>query len=336
MYIRINTEYMKILKIACCGGIDPRQFKNQLIFKLIERIANCEIKFSSIFKADLIFIGPYYNFFNIVTNKILRKFFSQDCYIPSISVFFNDVFYKKNNKPKKIFSSAENYVNYEKIKADYYLTCFLSSKEDHFRIPYWKGCADWPEYDIYFDSNVPGNSLRYGDSLDIKKMMEPLGNQFMQRGGSFCIFTSHMDYPRNEIYRVFKKEFIVDGYGSYFNRKIKNHNISNFKKKDILKNYSFSLCPENNCLPGMIGQNVCDSFCSGTLAVTWTDRYIDHEYNKNAFINLIDYQNDNFFEIVKLLKDNVFLQKFAKEPLLNKKPDLEKEILFVKQLLNSL
>lgn len=336
MYIRINIEYMKILKIACCGGIDPRQLNNQLIFKLIERIANCEIKFSSIFKADLIFIGPYYNFFNIVTNTILRKFFSQDCYIPSVSVFFNDVFFKKNNKSKKIFFSAENYVNYEKIKANYYLTCFLSSKENHFRIPYWKGAVDWPEYDIYFDSSIPGNSSRYGGSLHIKRMMEPLGNYFMDRGRNFCIFTSHMDYPRNEIYRVFKKEFKVDGYGSYFDKKIKNHNKSNFAKKDILKNYSFLLCPENNCMPGMIGQNVCDAFCSGSLAVTWTDRYIDLEYNKNAFINLIDYQNDNFVEIIKLLKDDTFLQKFTKEPLLKNKPNLEKEISFVKELLNSL
>ena len=153
---------MKILKIAGCGGIVPHQFRNQLIFKLIERITNCEIKFTSVFKADLIFIGPYHNFFNVITNKILRRLFSQDYYVPSISLLFNDIFFKYNKKYKKIFFSAENYVNYEKIKADYYLTCFLSSKEDHFRIPYWKGCADWPEYDIYFDSNVPGNNLRLG------------------------------------------------------------------------------------------------------------------------------------------------------------------------------
>jgi hypothetical protein len=86
----------------------------------------------------------------------------------------------------------------------------------------------------------------------------------------------------------------------------------------------------------MIGQNVCDAFCSDSLAVTWTDRYIDCEYNKDAFINLIDYQNDNFVEIIKLLKDDVFLKKFTKEPLLKNQPNLEKEISFVKDLLNSL
>jgi len=327
---------MKTLKVAGCAGLDPDQIKNQLIFKLIERIANCEIKFTNIFAADLIFIGPYHKFFNVITNKILRKFFSQDYYVPSITLFLNDAFSKPNKKYKKIFLSAESYVSYEKIKADYYLTCFLTSKENHFRIPYWKSAVDWPEYDIYFDSSIPGNSSRYGGSLDIKKMMEPLGNYFMERGRNFCIFTSHMDYPRNEIYRVFKKEFKVDGYGSYFNKKIKNHNKSNFTKKDILKNYSFLLCPENNCLPGMIGQNVCDAFCSGSLAVTWTDRYINYEYNKDAFINLIDYQNDNFVEIIKLLQDDVFLKKFTKEPLLKNKPNLEKEILFAKKLLNSL
>lgn len=326
---------MKILKIAGCGGIDPITFKNHLIYKLLERVSNCEIKFTSIFKADIIFIGPYYNFFNIISNKILKRFLSQDYYIPSISVFFNDFFYK-NKKFKKIFLSAENYLNYEKIKADYYLTCFLSSQQNHFRVPYWKGCADWPEYDIYFDNTVSGNGLRYGASLDIKRMMEPLGNDFMKRGKSFCLFTSHMDYPRNEIYRVFKKDFVVDGYGYYFDKKIQNHNKSNFKKKDILKSYSFNLCPENNCLPGVTGQNVCDAFIAGSLAVTWTHRYIDYEYNNKAFINLIDYQNENFKEIIKLLKDDTFLKNFVNEPLLKNKPNLDKEILFVKELLNSL
>lgn len=327
---------MKILKVAGVGGIDPDQFKNHLISKLIERISDCEIKFTSVFKADLIFIGPYYKLFNIITNKILRRIFSKEYYAPSISLLFNDIFFERKKKNKKIFLSAENFVDYEKIKADYYLTCFLSSKDNHFRIPYWKGAVDWPEYDIYFDSSIPGHVSRNGGSLDIKRMMEPLGNHFMDRGRNFCIFTSHMDYPRNEIYRVFKKEFVVDGYGSYFDKKIKNHNKSSFVKKNILKNYSFNLCPENNCLPGMIGQNVCDAFCSGSLAVTWTDRYIDLEYNKNAFINLIDYQNDNFVEVIKLLKDDNFLQKFTKEPLLKNKPNLEKEISFVKKLLNSL
>jgi hypothetical protein len=90
---------MKIIKVAGVGGIDPYQFKNQLIFKLIERISGCEIKFTSIFKADLIFIGPYYKFFNVVTNKILKKFFSLEYYVPSTSLFFNEILF--NYKKKK-------------------------------------------------------------------------------------------------------------------------------------------------------------------------------------------------------------------------------------------
>ena len=86
----------------------------------------------------------------------------------------------------------------------------------------------------------------------------------------------------------------------------------------------------------MTGQNVCDAFIAGSLAVTWTHRYIDYEYNNKAFINLIDYQNENFKEIIKLLKDDTFLKNFVNEPLLKNKPNLDKEILFVKELLNSL
>lgn len=89
---------MKILKVAGVGGIDPDQFKNHLISKLIERISDCEIKFTSVFKADLIFIGPYYKLFNIITNKILRRIFSKEYYAPSISLLFNDIFFERKKK----------------------------------------------------------------------------------------------------------------------------------------------------------------------------------------------------------------------------------------------
>ena len=327
---------MKIIKISGCGGFHPHEFKHSLIYKLMERAIRCEIKFTNIFNADLIFIGPYYSFSNIVSNKIFRRIFSQKNYIPHISIFLRDFFFKKNKTYKKIYHSAESDVKYENIKADYYLTCFLSNKKNHFRIPYWKRCAEWPEYDIYHDKTVPGNVLRYGESFEIKKMMEPLGKNFINRERKLCIFSSHMDYPRNEIYTTFKKEFSIDGYGSYFDKTIINHNKSSLEKKTILKNYAFNLCPENSCLPGMVGQNVADSFLAGSLAVTWTNRYINREFNKNAFVNLIDHENDNYSEIIDLLKDDNYLEKFSKEPLLLKKPDLENEISFFKELLSSI
>ena len=68
---------------------------------------------------------------------------------------------------------------------------------------------------------------RFGEFYDLKKLLNPLGGSFLSRK-NICIFTSHMNEPRGEIFRQFSKHFVVDGYGPFFNKKIKNHNISPF------------------------------------------------------------------------------------------------------------
>ena len=88
--------------------------------------------------------------------------------------------------------------------------------------------------------------------------------------------------------------------------------------------------------PGLYSSDVSDAFLSGSLPITWADKNIDNDFNKKAFINLIDYQYENFSEIINYLKDDNFLKKFVKEPLILKKPDLEKEIEFVQRIINSL
>ena len=49
-------------------------------------------------------------------------------------------------------------------------------------------------------------------------------------------------------------------------------------------------------------------------------------------LNLIDPKN--YDEIFDNLKDEKFLKKFGEEPLFKKRPNLEKEINFIKNILN--
>ena len=79
----------------------------------------------------------------------------------------------------------------------------------------------------------------------------------------------------------------------------------------------FNLCPHTFSTPGLYSSDVSDAFLSG-LPVTWADKNINCDFNKNAFINLIDYQYENFSEIINYLKDDNFLKKFVKEPLILK------------------
>ena len=324
---------MKFLNISTGGGITQGGLRSTLVFKLIEKLTTANIKFTNLSEADLIFYGPYYNFYEINLNKFTRKFNKLDRFNPNIFKFYDKP--KKNSKI--IFLSFENSLKFKNIDADYYFTNLLGvTDKNHFRIPYWKNCAKWPEYDIFFEENVNSAAHRYGDYYDINQMMQEQGTNFLNKNKKFCFFTSHMMYPRREIYNAFKESFNIDGYGSYFDKKIASHNSSIFKKKEILKNYSFNLCPHTFATPGLYGSDVSDAFLAGCLPVTWADKNIDYEFNKNSFINLIDYQNENYSEIINLLQDDIFLKSFAIEPLLKSKPNLEKEIAFVKNIIDSL
>jgi len=236
----------------------------------------------------------------------------------------------------RIFFSFENF-RYDSIKADYYITSDLGvSSENHLRFPSWKDYIDWSvSEDIYRDKNTL-NSYRFGSYWNLDDLIKPLGEDFLRRKKEFCIFTSHLVEPRKSIYLKFSKNFNVDGYGPYFNKSIKNHNSSEFKTQNILKDYAFNLCPQNSLYPGYYTEGLVNAFVSKTLPVTWADKNINLDFNEKSFINLLDYTSSNYDEICQLMKDQYFLKKFVTEPLLLQKPDLKNEKLFVQKILSNL
>ena len=86
-----------------------------------------------------------------------------------------------------------------------------------------------------------------------------------------------------------------------------------FKIYDVLKNYSFNLCPHNSLYPGYHDEKIVNAFISKSLAVTWADKNINFDFNDKAFINLIDYSSSNYEEICLLIKDENFLRKLPQK-----------------------
>jgi hypothetical protein len=136
------------------------------------------------------------------------------------------------------------------------------------------------------------------------------------------------------MYSIISKNLTIDGYGPYFDKKIKNHNDSKLSKKEILKKYAFNLCPENSLFPGYYTEKVPEAFLCKSLPFSWMDNNVNFDFNEKSFINLLNYSKDNYLEIIHLLKDDSFLKKFISEPLLLKEPNLENEISFVKKIIN--
>jgi hypothetical protein len=320
---------MKKIKIAKLWLAED--FENSVIFQLIKNITKKDIEFVSAINADIIVFGPY------DTNSIKRRLFNYglkklrnlENFFPNIDLYLLN----RKIKPLRIFYSHENYV-LPKVNYDFSITTRLGIEDDlHLRYPAWKDLIDWTNEGI---TRKPWKYIkRFDNFYPIQDLMSAQGDSFMKKERKICIISSHLDEPRKSLYLNFSKNFPIDGHGPFFNKKIQNHYLNPSKKKDILKNYSFNLCPENSLYPGYYTEKVPEAFLSKCLPLTWADNNINLDFNEKSFVNLLNYSGDNYFEINNLLKDENFLKKYTMEPLLLKKPNLDKEITFVKKIFDS-
>ena len=321
---------MNSIKISELWTAGTETIQNSIFFRLLQQISNKPIIFTEPSKADLLIIGPY-NLNRIperINRFILRKLKNPN--ITQAYERYNKKILFSKNRPLTIFYCHEN-IRYDKVKTDFSISYDYSLNNDtHLRFPIWKENIDWSVEDIFRKKSFIIN--RYGEFYDIKKLKTPL-NKFNNNKKNMCIFSSHMNEPRYSFFSILKKHFEIDGYGPYFNKNIKNHNYSGFYKKDILKNYFYNLCPHNDIYPGYYEEKVPESYLSGCLPVTWADSNISRDFNSKAFINLNDVFFNDLNNFLPKLKDNVYLEKFLEEPLINYDLNLNKERKFINRIL---
>lgn len=307
---------------------------NSVLFNLIKIISKRNIIFTTPSKCDLLIIGPY----NLETlSNRYKQILQRSLRFSKIKECLDDIqkgLFLRKYKPITIFYAHEN-VRSNLVKTDFSMTNdFDINNIRHLRFPIWKENIDWSHEDIK-RSNDTFAIKRFGEFYDLKKLLSPLGNFFLNRM-NMCIFTSHMNEPRGEILRQFSKHFVVDGYGPFFDKNIKNHNLSYFSKIDILRKYTFNLCPHNSIYPGYYDEKVPESFLGGCLPITWSDENIKFDFNEKSFVNLNSYISGGFKNIIEMLKDIDYLKKFIDQPLLLKKPNLEAEKLFISKIIKNL
>jgi hypothetical protein len=307
-------------------------FEETVIYHLIKKLSKKKIEITSPSRADLLILGPLnlhtykWRIFNSIKKRInLEKYFKNI-----------DLFSLRLYQPLKIFYCSEHFP-LESFKADYYVSTNLGvyeHKDKHLRFPHWKEHIDWSHEDINKNLNT-GNAKRFGCFHKIEDLMRPQGDEFLKKK-NVCIFATHLDGLRKSFYFNFEKNFKVDGYGKYFDKNIKDHNSSIFKKRDIMKNYAFNLCPENIMYPGNYTEKIPDSFIGKCLPISWADNNINSEFNQKAFINLNNFLENNMQDLFDLLKDKNFLTNYTKESLLLKKPTLEVETKFFEKIIFNL
>lgn len=313
----------KTIQIACLGT--PSDYRTSLVPLIIQSLGY-KINWVSPIRADLVVYGPFYDV-NAPRLRWLPRVWRY-----RVSELFDAVeneLLKRRLPPLTLFHTGEN-IRHNHIKADFAISHDLNiSLERHFRLPYWMEVIDWSHEGIVGNSNP-----RYGELLQLEKLLAPLGDNFLKRAQKAVLITSHLREPRAFCLEALKKVMAVDGMGPYFDKEIKDHHQSNFRKKDILKNYAFNLCPENSAYPGYMTEKIPEAFMAGCLPITYVDIGVSVDFNPKAFINLYQFKSSDDQDVLGWMAIELKSHKYAEEALLLSKPKLNSLKLYVQSFID--
>ena len=237
---------------------------------------------------------------------------------------------ESHKQPLILFQTGEN-LRHDFVSNDYALTFDLGiSHPHHFRMPYWMEVADWSAEGVTGNTNP-----RYGKLLDINRLLQPLGNDFLMRPQKAAIFASHLREPRGTLLNAVKNQIEVVEFGKSFNPLIKNHSESGLIKYDELQAFAFNLCPENGMHPGYYTEKIPEAFMAGCLPITWADENVRVDFNPQAFINLAPMSCNSFSELSEILHSKNILARYAEQALLLKRPSIEPLKKFIQEIIRA-
>ena len=109
------------------------------------------------------------------------------------------------------------------------------------------------------------------------------------------------------------------------------------EKIEFLKKYKFTICGENMQFPGLVTEKIIHAFYSNTIPIYVGDPLIDRTFNKESFINAVDYSEDELIKKIRMLDENDDLyaemlskQKYATQDYFsNLMNDYEKFLLYI-------
>lgn len=315
---------MKTIRIATLGT--PHDYQTSLIPIAINSLGY-KVDWVTPTKADLIILGPFLD-----TEKKKYRWCPKPLrpLTSSVDNSLQKLLNTRKIEPLTLFHTQEN-VRYDQVKADYSISFDLGVQSDkHLRFPYWMEMLDWSHEGIIGNTNP-----RYGELIKITTLMSPLGNQFLARGNSCAMLSSHLREPRGSLYSAIENTIPIQGFGAHFDKSIKDHHSSGFLKKDILKKFSFNLCPENGLYPGYYTEKIPEAFNSGCLPITWADENIDADFNPQAFLNLLPSFKNNFQDLKDILHSKVEMESYQSQPLLIQKPTIDSLNIFLRNILKS-
>lgn len=313
---------MTAIRVSAIGV--PSDYKTSLVPAIFKNLGH-QIEWVEPKRCDLMIVGSFHNLSKkklAWCPKPLRPL------VNGLSNEIKSVISRSHKKPLVLFQTGEN-LRHDFVQNDYALTFDLGiSSANHFRMPYWMEVADWSAEGVTGNTNP-----RFGRLIDINRLLQPLGKDFLARPQKAAIFASHLREPRGSLLNALKKEIEVVEFGKSFNPHIKNHLESGLIKFDELQAFAFNLCPENGMHPGYYTEKIPEAFMAGCLPITWADGNIKTDFNPEAFINLAPMSMNHFADLAEILHTRSRLEQYSEQPLLLMRPSIEPLKKFIQEII---
>jgi len=138
------------------------------------------------------------------------------------------------------------------------------------------------------------------------------------RSKNFAVVASNPEQIRSQFIQNLQRDERVEIFGK-LGRKISN-------KNEILKQFNFNICFENDLYPGYVTEKAVEAYLSGCIPV-WRGIDAGQFFNKDAIVDVTNLSViDAVQEVRRISKNPKLMTKMRTAPLLRKTIDLDKII----------
>jgi hypothetical protein len=236
---------------------------------------------------------------------ILKKHFDVEINASDPDVIIHSIFGNVKETPKykckKILFLGENYR--AKNFGSNFSISFDPPSETNYRLPLWQ---------FYL-------ILR----PELKEKLFNRSNNF-ESFDRFCSFTvsNPANFLRNAVYDQLSSYKRVSSYGKMKMNDLSLQKLSEGKywrdaKYQFFLEYKhkFALTYEHSSYPYYCTEKLMDGFLGGSLPLYWGDPKVTEDWNKKAFINVIDFGSQLIDTIKKLDNDKSLFDSYYNEPV---------------------
>lgn len=216
-----------------------------------------------------------------------------------------------NGKTIKIFYTGEC------VRPDFnkshFAFCFDYSDDPRiYRLPLWVMFINW--FNVKHDDN---RDISYMHPIaELTKRKNP--DDILKSKSIFCSFIASA--PRGKrldfIPKMLKAKH-VDCAGRLYNNVDAISGRGDQKEKiEFLKPYKFNICFENESYPGYVTEKIVHSMFANCIPVYWGSPRVSEDFNKEAFVNALDYSTDEAIinRILEIDRNNDLYLEMIRKP----------------------